>query len=60
MKINTVLQRLREPSSWSGIAVIFALLGFSQEEANAVINLLAVGSAAAGVFLQEQPSQDFL
>ncbi len=53
---NVLINRMREPSSWSGVAVILTVLGLSNAEADAVTNLLAVAAAGLGVFLREQGS----
>ena len=53
---NSFLTRLREPSSWGGIAVLLAVFGMSNEAARAVTDLLAAGAATASVFLSERGS----
>ena len=53
---NSFLTRLREPSSWGGIAVLLAVFGMSNETARAVTDLLAAGAATASVFLSERGS----
>lgn len=52
--LSTVLDRIREPSSWSGIAILLSLFGLSHEEAGAITNLLAAGAATASVFVSEK------
>ena len=50
---NTFLTRLREPSSWGGIAILLSVFGLSHAESQAVTDLLAAGAATASVFLGE-------
>ena len=50
---HSFLNRLREPSSWGGIAVLLAVFGMSNTEAQAVTDLLAAGAAAASIFMGE-------
>ncbi len=50
------LSRFREPSTWGGVAVLLALTGLSQEQSQAVTDLLAAAAAAASIFLPEQGS----
>nr|CRH06594.1 Conserved protein of unknown function [Candidatus Magnetococcus massalia] len=51
--INTALNRVREPSSWGGFAVLLAMFGLSQEETSAITELLAAAAALASVFMGE-------
>ena len=51
---STVLARLREPSSWGGIAVILAMLGLSQEQAGALVEILAAAAAFTSILMGEQ------
>lgn len=51
------LQRLREPSSWAGLAALGALFGMSADQ---VQSLAGAGVAIAGalaVFLPEKPGK---
>ena len=50
------LSRFREPSTWGGVAVLLALTGLSQEQSQAVTDLLAAAAATASIFLPEQGS----
>ncbi|MEG3639299.1 hypothetical protein [Magnetococcus sp. PR-3] len=52
--VNSLLSRVREPSSWSGVAVLLAMFGMSQEEASAITELLVAGTAAASVLMGEK------
>ena len=52
-----VLNRIKEPSSWSGAAVILAMFGLSHEQAGAVTELLAAAAAAASIFMSEKGSR---
>ncbi|MBF0626114.1 MAG: hypothetical protein HQL82_15065 [Magnetococcales bacterium] len=59
MEIPTMtrfLSRFREPSTWGGVAVLLALTGLSQEQSQAVTDLLAAAAATASIFLPEQGS----
>jgi hypothetical protein len=51
---SSVASRVKEPSSWGGIAVLLAMFGLSHEEAGAVTELLAAAAAAASVFVGEK------
>ncbi|MGN7613056.1 hypothetical protein ACQZV8_13335 [Magnetococcales bacterium HHB-1] len=51
--IQTILSRLREPSSYSGLAVLLIAFGLSQQEANAVMELLTAAAAVASIFMTE-------
>nr|CRH06051.1 conserved exported protein of unknown function [Candidatus Magnetococcus massalia] len=53
LMLNTVLHRVREPSSWSGIAVLLAMFGLSQEQTGVITELLAATAALASVFISE-------
>lgn len=53
-KTNAVIGRLKEPSTWAGLAGLLAVFGLQVEQAQAVAS---VGSALAGalaVFLPER------
>nr|CRH06156.1 conserved protein of unknown function [Candidatus Magnetococcus massalia] len=54
--VQSLVSRVREPSSWSGIAVLLAMFGLSHEQAGAVTELLAASAALASVFLGEGKS----
>jgi len=53
--MNTILARLREPSTWAGLATLVALFGgrVTTEQVSAVAELGAAAAAAAAVFLRE-------
>ncbi|MBF0153239.1 MAG: hypothetical protein HQL64_05815 [Magnetococcales bacterium] len=51
---TAIIDRIREPSSWSGIAVLLALFGLSGEESQAITQLLSAAAATASVFMREQ------
>ncbi|ABK43756.1 hypothetical protein Mmc1_2760 [Magnetococcus marinus MC-1] len=52
--VKTVLGRVKEPSSWSGVAVLLAMFGLSHEQTGAITELLAAGAALASVFIAEK------
>ncbi len=56
--LNIATNRMREPSSWGGIAVLLALFGLSNEEASAITDVLAAVTAAASLFLSEPGSSN--
>ncbi|MGN7612727.1 hypothetical protein ACQZV8_11655 [Magnetococcales bacterium HHB-1] len=51
--IPTLLRRVKEPSSWGGVAVLLIAFGLSQQEANAVMELLTAAAAVASIFMTE-------
>lgn len=51
-----LINRMREPSSWSSMAVLLTLFGLTDVEAGAVTNLLAATAAGLGFSLREQGS----
>ncbi|WP_194286365.1 hypothetical protein [Rhodocyclus gracilis] len=52
--MKNVLARLREPSTWAGLAALAALFGAPPEHINAVTQLGVAAAGAAAVFLPEQ------
>jgi len=54
--MNAILARLREPSSWAGIAAVIGLFGIkvAPEQMQAVMTLGAAAAGAAAVFLPEK------
>ncbi len=58
--MDFIIQRLREPSTYAGIAAFlasFGLLGLTEQDWNQVFAALAAIAAAAAIFLGE-PSRD--
>jgi hypothetical protein len=51
---STFTTRVKEPSSWGGIAVLLAMFGLSHEEAGAATELLAAAAATASMFIGEK------
>ena len=51
-----ILRRLREPSTWAGIAALLAVFGLPSEQAGAVAQVGAAVAGAAAVFLPESGS----
>ncbi|MBF0602833.1 MAG: hypothetical protein HQL07_03965 [Nitrospirae bacterium] len=49
-----LIERLREPSSWGGIAVLLTVFGLSQDQAGAVTELLTAAAATASIFMHEK------
>lgn len=54
--MHMLLNRLREPSSWAGLAVILGVFGvkIAPEQVNAIATLGAAAAGAAAVFLPEK------
>lgn len=54
--MQALLARLREPSSWAGLAVIAGVFGvkIAPEQLNAIVSLGAAAAGAAAVFLPEK------
>lgn len=54
--MQTILARLREPSSWAGIAALVGIFGIkiAPEQLQAIIALLSAGAGAAAVFMPER------
>lgn len=53
--MQTLIHRLKEPSSWAGIAALLALAGMNPERADALVTLGVAVAGAAAVFLPETP-----
>ena len=54
---NTFANRLREPSTWAGIAALLAILGVNVEGAQAIGQAGAAISGALAVFMPESKGQ---
>jgi len=54
--MQTILARLREPSSWAGIAALIGIFGIkiAPEQLQAVIALGSAAAGAAAVFMPER------
>jgi hypothetical protein len=55
--MNSVLQRLKEPSTYAGIAAFlagFGLLGLTEQDWNQILGALAALAGVAAVFLREK------
>jgi hypothetical protein len=53
-----ILQRLREPSTYAGIAAFlagFGLLGLTEQDWNQIFGAVAAISAAIAIFVKEKP-----
>jgi hypothetical protein len=56
--MNAIFQRLKEPSTYAGIAAFlagFGLLGLTEQDWNQIFGALAALSGVAAIFLKEQP-----
>jgi hypothetical protein len=56
--MDFILQRLREPSTYAGIAAFlagFGLLGLTEQDWNQVFGAIAAVAAAVAVFVREKP-----
>jgi hypothetical protein len=54
--MNAILQRLKEPSTYAGIAAFlagFGLLGLTEQDWNQIFGALAALSGVAAIFLRE-------
>jgi hypothetical protein len=64
--MNIIVQRLKEPSTYAGIAAFlagFGLLGLTEQDWNQVFGALAALAAVAAIFMKEQsggPSEPHL
>ncbi|MEM7619820.1 MAG: hypothetical protein AAF228_05065 [Pseudomonadota bacterium] len=59
--MNYVLQRLKEPSTFAGIAAFlagFGLLGLTETQWNEIFGALAAVAGAAAIFLGENHSSE--
>ena len=57
--MSIIIQRLKEPSTYAGIAAFlasFGLLGLTEQDWNQVFGAIAALAAIAAVFLREQSS----
>lgn len=55
--MNQVTQRLREPSTWAGLAALGALFGLSPDQVNSLAGLGVALASALAVFLPEKAGQ---
>ena len=56
---NIILQRLKEPSTYAGIAAFlagFGLLGLTEQDWNQIFGALAALAGVAAIFLKEKAS----
>jgi hypothetical protein len=57
--MNVIFQRLKEPSTYAGIAAFlagFGLLGLTEQDWNQILGAVAAIAGVAAVFLKEQPA----
>ena len=58
--MDFIIQRLREPSTFAGIAAFlasFGLLGLTEQDWNQIFAAVAAIAAAAAIFVSEKPSE---
>lgn len=56
--MDFILQRLREPSTYAGIAAFlagFGLLGLTEQDWNQIFGAVAAVAAAVAIFAREKP-----
>ncbi len=53
VKTQIVVDRLREPSTWAGIAALAAMFGVNIEVANAVVQAIVGIAGIAAIVLKE-------
>lgn len=51
---DTIINRLREPSTWAGLSIIGAMLGLPPGTVDAVGQILGGAAALAAIFLPER------
>jgi hypothetical protein len=59
--MDFILQRLREPSTYAGVAAFlasFGLLGLTEADWNQIFAAIAAIAAAAAIFLKEKAPPD--
>jgi hypothetical protein len=57
--MNVIFQRLKEPSTYAGIAAFlagFGLLGLTEQDWNQILGAVAAIAGVAAIFLKEQPA----
>jgi hypothetical protein len=55
--MNVIFQRLKEPSTYAGIAAFlagFGLLGLTEQDWNQILGAVAAIAGVAAIFLKEQ------
>lgn len=58
--MDFILQRLREPSTYAGIAAFlagFGLLGLTEQDWNQVFGAVAAVAAVVAIFVKERPQE---
>ena len=58
--MNVIFQRLKEPSTYAGIAAFlagFGLLGLTEHDWNQILGAVAAIAGVAAIFLKEQPAE---
>ncbi len=57
--MNVIFQRLKEPSTYAGIAAFlagFGLLGLTEQDWNQILGAVAALAGVAAIFLKERPA----
>lgn len=55
--MNVIIQRLKEPSTYAGIAAFlagFGLLGLTEQDWNQILGALAALASVGAIFMKEQ------
>jgi len=52
-KVGAVVGRLKQPSTWAGLAALLTVLGLNVEAAQAVANVGAALASVASIWLNE-------
>ena len=52
--MKALLNRLKEASSWAGVAILGGLLGLEAEESNIIWQVITAVAAAVAIFLPEK------
>lgn len=52
-KTKFIVDRIKEPSTWTGIAALALVFGINPETVNAVVQVIVTVAGVAAVFLKE-------
>ena len=55
--MKAILNRLKEASSWAGIAVLGTFLGLDAEESNVIWQAITALAAVAAIFIPDAPKE---
>ena len=56
--LNWLISRLKEPSTWAGLAALGMALGLTQDGYEAISGLGMAAAGALAVFLRERPNSE--